>query len=313
MITLENNEISLTVNPRLGGEITRLSFCGEQMLATYDWASPTRSSTGPSYQDGVLNWLSEYRGGWQTLFPNAGDACEVGGVPLPFHGELSRSQVEICEQTIEMIRFRAGARRPLTITRSIALNPNLPRVEIATSIENQGTGPEHFLLCEHPAFDLGPGSRIDLPEGRLISAEADPSEPGEHWPTSHTASLMGVVSAEVTERLYYLPDRPAGWAAVRNGSVGVVMTWDLAALPHLWFWQEIGGKDFPWFGRSRITAIEPASAWPADGLATAIDRGQAHRLAPGDPFRTELKLVGFRDTGNCVVGVDRDGAPLFKS
>jgi hypothetical protein len=50
----------------------------------------------------------------------------------------------------------------------------------------------------------------------------------------------------------------------------------------MWMWQEIQGPSFPWFGRSAITALEPASTWPSYGLDAAIKNGQAFTIKPGE-------------------------------
>ena len=69
---------------------------------------------------------------------------------------------------------------------------------------------------------------------------------------------------------------------MEHGKKIIGISWDLKAFPHLWFWQEIGGKGFPWYGRTEITAIEPASTWPSYGLEAAISSGQAFFLKPGE-------------------------------
>ena len=93
---------------------------------------------------------------------------------------------------------------------------------------------------------------------------------------------LSVVPEAEIERLCYLHDRPEGLAAMQHGKKVIGISWDLEAFPHLWFWQEIGGKGFPWFGRAQITAIEPASTWPSFGLEAAIKSGQAFYLKPGE-------------------------------
>jgi hypothetical protein len=101
----------------------------------------------------------------------------------------------------------------------------------------------------------------------------------------------------------------APWAAVRgvHPGLGVALAWDGATFPCAWLWWEIGGRDFPWHGRARIVAIEPNTAFPADDLAAARSRGEAHELAPGAEHRTWLTLALFEADGRSVVGVGRDG------
>ena len=37
----------------------------------------------------VSEFLENYAGGWQELFPSAGDPCTYRGEPIPFHGEVA--------------------------------------------------------------------------------------------------------------------------------------------------------------------------------------------------------------------------------
>ncbi|MDH3308549.1 MAG: hypothetical protein OEO77_13660, partial [Acidimicrobiia bacterium] len=90
MHVIRNGHLMVELNERLGGEITRIQHRNDDLLASYDWTSPVGVARSVTYGDETLDWLSDYRGGWQLLAPNAGTACEIDGVPLPFHGEWSR-------------------------------------------------------------------------------------------------------------------------------------------------------------------------------------------------------------------------------
>jgi hypothetical protein len=89
--------------------------------------------------------------------------------------------------------------------------------------------------------------------------------------------------------------------------MGIALAWDLAAFPHLWLWEQVGGRRFPFFGRARIVALEPVSAWPSDGLARALERGGARWLAAGEATEAWVTLSLFEPTDRAVKGVSRDG------
>jgi hypothetical protein len=55
-------------------------------------------------------------------------------------------------------------------------------------------------------------------------------------------------------------------------------------------------------------AIEPHTAVPSDGLAAAVSRGDAHRLAPGRTHQTWLTLSLFDADARPVRMVARDGS-----
>jgi galactose mutarotase-like enzyme len=246
------------------------------------------------------------------LVPNAGAACVVDDVPLPFHGEWSRTAVEVVAHDAASVTLNAGARLPLVVHRRVAVLTEPSRVDVTTTVENLVDHALPFVWGEHPAFQAAPGDRIDLPGGNVVSADA-PGTPVP-WPDSPatTADLDRVAEDVPLQGVHYLPERPAGWAALRRPHVGVGLAWDVADFPHVWLWHEIGGPEFPFFGRTSLVAIEPASSWPGDGLAAAIERGQAHWLAPRSSRTTTVTLVPFRPVGRPVTNVERGGTVTFE-
>ena len=50
----------------------------------------------------------------------------------------------------------------------------------------------------------------------------------------------------------------------------------------------------PWNGRTECLAVEPSSVPSADGLAGAIERGEATELAPGAVFESWCELTPGR-------------------
>ncbi len=303
MLTLETRWLRVEVAPERGAEIRWVGRpSGENVLAWYDWASPVPASASTTYGTPDLDWLSEYRGGWQELFPNSGDGCTIDGVPLPFHGELSASEWQVVDSSSAALTLKAGTRLPLVVERKMRLAGDGPVLLIEETVVNEGQAPVSFVWGHHPAFDAVPGLRIDLPPGALHDA-AD-LDTRRDWPDDQ---LVEVASA--AESLHYLPDRPEAWAALRDprSGRGVAIAWDLAAFPHLWLWREIGGTGFPWYGRARIVALEPQAAWPRDGLTGAVARGQSLELEAGARRETWLTLSLFEASDRRVTGVDRDG------
>jgi galactose mutarotase-like enzyme len=290
-VRLGNDDFHIVINLDLGCEITYLGTKTRNVLARYDWAAPVPASLSTSYGDHAFDWLSEYRGGWQTLLPNAGDPCTVNGVPLPFHGEWSRTRVVVDYEDQCRISVRSGLRLPLVGQRSIDVQPTNRSVTIRQSITNIGGSATPFVWGEHPAFALSPNSRLHIPATTVRSSAVSVGtrqdvlvDAAGFWPMMpglHDADVnVSIVPAEPAERLCYLPDVDGGWAVLQDSDISIALSWDVAAFPHIWLWQEIGGEGFPWFGRSAITAIEPQSSWPASGLAAAIESGQAQWLDP---------------------------------
>lgn len=321
MIHLANAAIEVWVDPGRGAEVVRVGAPGGRNLLFHDPArSPLRASHSTSYGSSQDDWLSEYRGGWQELFPNAGAACEVAGVRLPFHGEVSTARWQVHETTARSVVLSTPARLPFVLERRMELDGDRPVLRVTETVCNQSALAVPYVWGHHPAFDAVPGARIDLPAARVeVPADYDPdhndlrpgtTSPWPHVPGKHGGDVdLRQVPDGPRERVAYLTHLAAGWTALRHpgGGPGVALAWDLAAFPHLWCWTEIGGPDFPWYGRSRIVALEPSSSWPNDGLARAVERGRARTLAGHATTTAWLTLTLFDADERPVTGVDPDG------
>jgi hypothetical protein len=280
-----------------------------------------RASRALSYGSATHDWLSEYRGDWQELFPNAGDACEVMGVPLPFHGEVSGARWDVLEQTSTRVVLRTATRLPLVLERTMFIDPDRPALRIEERVINESDLEVPFIWGHHPAFAVTASTVLDIPAGAVhVDAAMDtpltdivPGTTGT-WPYAQgrdgsQVDLRAPILPRQGHRLAYLADVTEGWAAVRDPDLGLGagLAWDSSTFRHAWLWQETGTPDMPWFGRARITAIEAHMAWPSDGLAKAIERGQAGRLAPGGVHETWITCVVFDATQRAVTGISRDG------
>lgn len=324
MIELWTGSFIVRIDEEKGGEVTHIGHYENNILAYSEWQVPVPIRDSTSYDGGILDWLSEYRGGWQCLFPNAGDACAVNDVPLPFHGEWSRTRLVPSLQSQTSVTLSAGARLPLTLSRTISLLPAGAGVHVTNTVTNVGPDPTPFVWAEHPALDLPAEARIFLPRGPVQPSEPMPDSPAktqvgiDYWPllTGHAGETtdLSVVPAGVCERLCYLPERPEGWAAAGYDDTLIGMSWDLDAFPHLWFWQELGGPGFPWYGRSSITAIEPARHWPSTGgLASAVHRGQALWLEPDQTATSWMTVSVEAWDGRTPAGFTKAGAFAFEA
>lgn len=324
MITIGDDEFRVVLDEELGGEILHIGPAGRNALAHYDWASPVGVRRSSPYDaGGPLDWLSDFRGGWQTLMPNAGDPCTVEGVPLPFHGEWSRTRVDVARISPNGVVLRAPLRLPLTAERTVEILPGTSTVRVSTTLRNDGSATVPFVWGEHPTLALRPGARLVIPAAAMHVHDV-PTGPhsdlvpgaSTHWPDGPTSGGMVDLSLTPqgrTERLCYLPDVEQPWAVALDGDTAVGLCWDPEAFPHLWFWQEHGGPGFPWYGRSSITAIEPAAHWPSNGgLQGAIDRGQARFLPAGETATSWACLTLAPWDGREPVGVEPDGTITYE-
>ncbi len=325
LLRLATRHLEVEVDPDRGADILVIRRPGgPNVLATYDWQAPLRASRSASYGDLTTDWMSEYRGAWQELFPNAGAACRVMDVPLPFHGEVSAARWDVADLTPDSVTLTTPTRLPLVLERRMRLAPDGATllIEETARVEADVTVP--YLWGHHPAWVASDGAQIDLPDGIGITVDggyateyADLLAGGTGtWPqaparTGGTVDL-GTIGVGPTERLAYLSGfgLDDGWVAIRGvaAGLGVAMSWDVTTFRHAWFWSEIGGPGHPWHGRSRIVAIEPHTAVPSDGLAAADARGEAHRLEPGRSHQTWLTVSLFDADARPIRSVSRDGS-----
>jgi galactose mutarotase-like enzyme len=322
MIELRTSRLLVRVDPDRGADIRHLGRDAQHSVLFHGaWEAPLPASRSVSWGQPVLDWLSEYRGDWQELFPNAGDACEVMGVPLPFHGEVSTARWQVVEQADDRVVLRAPARLPIVLERTMRIAPETAALLIEERVTNESGLRVPFIWGHHPAFAVTASSVLDIPADRIEASSAFPDpdgdiEPGSTgtWPTlpgrdGRPVDLRQPIVPRRAHRLVWLPDLAAGWAAIRDpaSGSGVALAWDVETFPHAWLWQEVATPGMPWFGRSAITAIEPHMSWPSEGLAAAIERGQARWLEPGGHHETWITCALFQATDRVVAGVTRAG------
>ncbi|NYJ07189.1 galactose mutarotase-like enzyme [Geodermatophilus daqingensis] len=317
MLRLSNVHVSLTIEPARGAQIVELSRAGDDVnaLAFETWDSPPAADGVSSYYDPELDWLSGYHGGWQETLPNAGQASHLDGMPLPFHGEGSFIPWQVVESGPDHCVVATHLRPTLSATRSMTLSATHPAVQVATRVTNTGLLPVPMVWGHHPAFAADAGTVLHLPATRY---SVDPAQPDGldttegTWPTSSAPDGpvdLSRFSAATGQRLVYCHGHDEGWAVVeQNGLLPhAALSWDVAAYPATWIWQNRAATGFPWFGRLRCLAVEPQRAWPFDGLAGARSRGQELTVAPGRSVESWITVALPEQLPAVITGVDQDG------
>jgi galactose mutarotase-like enzyme len=325
VIELCNDHMRVVIAPEVGGEVQFLGRPnGPNVLAWYDWRTPLPANCSRTYGSSLLDWCSEYRGGWQELFPNAGEECEVDTIPLPYHGEVSRTAWRVEKQSAHGATLSVGARLPLVLERRMSLRTDAPVLLVEESVSNESSATVPFVWVHHPAFAAEPGSKIDLPPSKIhvdsnYWTELGDLKPGgdAEWPFAPSKQGgqvdLSIIPEGPTDRMCYAVSLERAWAAVRGQSSGVALAWNAESHPYAWLWTEIGVPVMPSYGRSRIVAIEPASYWPADGLAEATKSGRALTLNAGESLTTWLTMVLIEGGERAVDGVDPDGTVHWQS
>lgn len=295
-VVLTTDELRVEVDPFRGGDVLSVvdRGTGAELLFRTPWrARADAVSAGrhrPVSSDTWADWLEGYRGGWQILCPNAGPARVRNGVRLGFHGEASTvtwrvTSLSAVHVTMETELFTV----PLVLERRIELAG--AAVRIVDLIRNESPVTVEFDYVSHPAFAgalAEPGVSLSAPNCVLRSVtEAGDSSPPlvpEMANLASTGSFLGWLEGDgVGDVLLHHAGRGAG----------VRVQWDRRQLPFAWVWIEMGGTTgFPWFGRARVVAVEPASTPPADDRRQApleLSRGESMRIAVAVTFVSGTK------------------------
>ncbi len=306
MIVLASEELLVRLDPAHGGEILDLVDLrtGRQLLGR-----PPFSSNLPAAGDvDEPTWTAAYRGGWQVVLPNAGNACEADGVRHGFHGRASHdpwtvAAVSPSSATLTWEGHGLRVRRGLELLDG-ALAVTVEAIAIADGVP--------LVAVEHLSVGLEllePEVGIELPAGlayELSETDGPPERPARacRWPES--LLLDGSVErcdrwrlGDPRSRYMVVTDLPEGRAHVLNAATGqgLELRWDADWLRHVWLWHEVRTYEGPWRRQAEILAIEPASVPHGLGLAEAIRHGQARVLSRGESAGYRLTARPTRRSG----------------
>jgi hypothetical protein len=304
MIVLRSSGVMARLDPAHGGEILDLIDVetGRQLLGRPPFASLPPVPMG--HDEAV--WVASYRGGWQLLTPNAGNACSVEGELHPFHGGASNAQWATLEEDVAAATLR-WTDRGLQVTRRIVLDGRTLRAETEWLALRARVG---LVAVEHIALGLellAPSATIRLPGGVAFElSEAGDATSGAdtdtRWPD--VLLLDGSVErgdifslADANGRFFAVESVPEGWYEVVNDVTGQALRveWDVASQAHLWVWREVRVSGGPWRRQGEILALEPASVPHSLGLARALVDGHAVVLEEGQRFRTSISATPFQE------------------
>jgi hypothetical protein len=304
VIVIRSDGVLVRLDPRHGGEILDLVdlATGRQLLGRPPFPS-LEPLTGFLDED---SWTERYRGGWQTVTPNAGNPCAVAGEQHGFHGRASSDRWDVVDANESSATLR-WAGHGLEVTRRVAAQADGLAVETdwravrdraaLVAVEHISLGTELIVpsatvrLPGGVAFELsetsgpvrGPATAPGWPDVLLLDGS---TERGDRFSVAGRGGrFLGVESL------------PEGWYEVVNDLTGqgVRVEWDVAALPHVWIWWEARTSGGRWREQAEMLAIEPASVPHSLGLARALEEGQAVVLAEDERFATRLSVRPLRE------------------
>jgi len=314
VIVLRSPELLVRIDPQHGGEILDLVdlATGRQVLGRPPFGSEPILA-GDLDED---RWTQSYRGGWQTVLPNAGNRCINATGHHGFHGRASNDPWTVVDQAPDQVTL-AWEGHGLAVQRRVALDDGAVRVSMRITSPVGAS----LVSLEHVSAGLEllePELELSLPPGRgyELSEQDGPTRPPDgapHYPelllldgTTERADRWPI--AQPRSRLFVVAEVPEGWAVIRNAVRGeaLAMAWDADWYRHCWVWHENRVTGGIWREQAEMIAVEPTTVPHSLGLAVAEQEGQARRIEPGEVAEPWIVLRPQSGVSS-VTSVDRDG------
>lgn len=300
MIELSSEQLAVELDPTHGAEILEIFDRRDGLGLLGHPPFEPREAIGGDLDEAA--WTERYRGGWQLLAPNAGNACELEGVRHGFHGRASVDPWNV--MTCARDRATLGwSGHGLELTREVAVDGDTLTVGLSWTATGS---PAPLIAVEHLVLGrtmLTPGCEILAGAVAHALSETDgpivPPGNAARWPD--VLGARGVVPG-TAERgleppragLTALTGWNAGSATIVNHdrAVRLELSWDPAFQTAAWLWEEIRDSGGVWEHRTELLGFELASVSHTLGLARAVQAGQAWwaRSEALDMYRVTLRV-----------------------
>lgn len=311
-VAITNRFIEATFLPGKGGDIYSLTDreSGLDVLLKSPRGltaprPPERETNGAVQR----NFLENYEGGWQTLFPNAGNECSYRGQRIPAHGEVALRPWQWeplrAGQGIAM-RVRCET-VPLELTRVAMVVAERGILDICDTITNHDSDPCHFVLGHHLVLGapfLQPGARLEVAAERVVTSD-------EYWEdtariaagaTSEWPFAPGRNGGRIDLRLVEGPacgshddvfatNLHQGSAEISNPQRGLTvrLNWDREIFRWVTLWQVFGGAHVEPLAGTYALGVEPWTSRTC--LSDAVAEGTALQLDGGASVHAKIKVA----------------------
>lgn len=307
-VTLSSGNTEVTILPAKGGDIYALvdTISGVDVLmkSPRGLAGPGASS-GSDAEVEPIEFLRNYEGGWQTLFPSAGDECVYGGRQVPFHGEVA-----LLPWRWEPIGGLGGIRLdvrcqtvPLELSRVVTVG-DTAGLCVTDSVLNLSDEGCDFVLGHH--FVLGApfleaGGRLEIDADSVVTSDAYwedtarilagqtakwPSVPGRSGGVIDLRQVEGPEAGSHDD--LFATDLRLGTASISNPRLGltVQLDWDCEVFKWVAIWQAFGGARMGSLAGTYALGVEPWTSRTC--LSHAAESGTALRVGAGEIFQTSV-------------------------
>ncbi len=303
-LVLENELIRMVALVDKGSDIIELTYKPKNVDIL--WHSPPGYRL-PSESNGLLatsetGFLDCYGGGWQDALPTIGSGpTDLHGARFGLHGETSllpwKARVEEDGASARAFLSVTGMRYPYLLEKEIELMKGENKISIKEKLTNTSKQKLEFYWIQHPSFGepfLASGCVLELPpESRVLNmASINPhgrvAEGEFDWPVVEAKEggplNLSIIPSKslVAEETTFMRVKQ-GWYSLASPATGLRFRfeWDVSTFPWVWFWQNYGIPDYPYYGDAWNVAVEPATSLPtilgkeAERDALVLEGGQS--------------------------------------
>lgn len=295
-VHVNTGPLSLTLIPALGGKVASLR--DERTGREWLWRHPRFAYKRVPH---LTSYVAEAdTGGWDECFPSV-SACAYPSAPwqgtaIQDHGELWSQTAELAiERKAGHLTLRTrwwGIALPYTFTRAITLAHDSARLRVDYAVENNAEAPLNFVWCIHPLLAIEPGMELRLPPAARFNVNgtvpANVVSPTRDL--AYPFTMTGLALPELPEttagraaKIWSDPLPPGeGWAAVHASNGELRMEWEVALLPQVAVWMNLGAWAADGGAPYYNLGLEPCIG-AQDSLAEAVtDLDLFATLSPGD-------------------------------
>jgi len=287
MLQLRNGDTSALIDPDRGMTVRSLMVNGTELMATVPWepTSPAINTPDPG------RWVQAWAGGWQPTLPNAGFAAPKA--QQGYHGEASQAAWAVTAQKDAAVVGLWRDAHGLEVHRALKLGPD--GIELQAAATNGGAAPRPIIITEHLVLGediLTNGATVEAP-GTTVYPLNTPGERQQSspWPGADRPDWSIAQAGESPARCAAVT-APNDGAAIHSGNTTVRITWDTAALPYFWLWQELAANtNPPWDGKTMALGVEPSTTPHGQGLDIAAPTGECALIEPGATLTWWVRLA----------------------
>ena len=306
VIQVNAGVLSFEIIPELGGKISSL----KDLRTGREWLWKNPRITYKNMPHGSSYIAEADTGGWDECFPTI-SACNYPSAPwagtaLQDHGELwsQATSLDIREEGEKAIlrsRWR-GVALAYTFERTVTLCYASDSLLFEYAVSNHADSPIDFIWSAHPLLAIEPKMQLRLPpsarfnrtlaipEGS-ITGDSDLRYPFSLNTGENEIDLTSLPEAFVAFA-FKIWSNPlsAGWVTLQAEDGGFHLSWDVAQLPQVAVWMNIGA----WAGDGGLPyynlGLEPCIG-AQDSLEEAVTKHHLFAsIPPQDTHNWQLKI-----------------------